>query len=244
MLTIEEHVMRTTRHVLCAVICVLALTACGGQQAAEDVVDTAGPSEPQATVASPARSEPQASDVDPVPSAPTSAGTASDPVDAGAAPPSGFEGSTDTIQTPGFPDAQAERVAYLTTVRAGRHPGFDRVVWTFDGPTPAYRVGYVERPITEDGSGRRVEVEGDAVLQIILTPASGTDLTGEELRQVYEGPRRITATRFGTTVVREIVETGDFEATLSWVVGVDRLAPFAVFELSNPTRVVVDIASG
>jgi hypothetical protein len=243
MLTIEEHVMRTTRHVLLAASCVLALTACGGQQAAEDIVDTAGPSEPQAA-ASPARSEPQAAAVDPVPPAPASAGTASDPVDAGAAPPSSFEGSTDTIQTPGFPDAQAERVAYLTTVRAGRHPSFDRVVWTFDGPMPAYRVGYVERPITEDGSGRRVEVEGDAVLQIILTPASGTDLTGEEPRQVYERPRRIAATRFGTTVVREIVETGDFEATLSWVVGVDRLAPFAVFELSNPTRVVVDIASG
>jgi hypothetical protein len=47
-----------------------------------------------------------------------------------------------------------------------------------------------------------------------------------------------------TTVVREIVETGDFEATLSWVVGVERLAPFAVFELSDPTRVVVDIAGG
>jgi hypothetical protein len=243
MLTIEEHVMRTTRHVLLAASCVLALTACGGQQAAEDIVDTAGPSEPQAA-ASPARSEPQAAAVDPVPPAPASAGTASDPVDAGAAPPSSFEASTDTIQTPGFPDAQAERVAYLTTVRAGRHPSFDRVVWTFDGPMPAYRVGYVQRPITEDGSGRRVEVEGDAVLQIILTPASGTDLTGEEPRQVYEGPRRIAATRFGTTVVREIVETGDFEATLSWVVGVDRLAPFAVFELSNPTRVVVDIASG
>jgi hypothetical protein len=174
MLTIEEHVMRTTRDVLLSGICVLALTACGGQEAAEDVVDTAGLSEPQATAASPARSEPQASAVDPGPSAPTGAGTASDPVDAGAAPPSGFEGSTDTIQTPGFPDAQAERVTYLTTVRAGRHPTFDRVVWTFDGPMPAYRVGYVERPITEDGSGRRVEVEGDAVLQIILTPASGT----------------------------------------------------------------------
>lgn len=240
MLTIEECVIRTARDMLLAAICVLALTACGGQQAADEVADRTSPSERPAPAVSPVPSEPPAPVASPVPPAPN-ATTAT--TDAGRSPTSGFEASTETRETPGFPDTQADRVTYLTTVRAGRHPSFDRVVWTFDGPAPAYRVGYVERPITEDGSGRRIEVDGDAVLKITFTPASGTDLSGEELRQVYEGPRRIAGTRFGTTVVREIVEIGDFEATLSWVVGVDRLAPFAVTELSDPSRVVVDIAS-
>ena len=52
------------------------------------------------------------------------------------------------------------------------------------------------------------------------------------------------ALRFYLDARLESEETGDFEATLSWAVGLDRQAPFTATELSAPTRVVVDIASG
>jgi hypothetical protein len=94
------------------------------------------------------------------------------------------------------------------------------------------------------GSGAPIEVRGDATQQIIVTPASGTDLDGEQVRTVYDGPERIDGALAGTSVVKEIVLTGDFEATMSWVVGTDRQAAFSVSELSDPTRVVLDIASG
>jgi hypothetical protein len=215
--------MRSTRQRSLAVILVAALTACsGGQGTAAERVSQATVSATPAPLASPA---------------PAGSTTPSEPRLA-------FEGATETVATDGFPDAQVDGIAYLTAVRAGRHADFDRVVWTFDGPLPAYRVGYARRPIVEDGSGRPIEVDGDAVLQVLLTPASGTDLSGATPRPVYAGDRRIPGTRSGTTVVREIVETGDFEATMSWVVGLGRQAPFTVTELADPPRVVVDIASG
>lgn len=220
------------RRLLAVLTSLFVLSGCGGAQTASD---TAGGS-----TSTPVSSEPDAT--------PQSGATAASEITAAPAPsealPLSSEASTEMVATPSFPDSTGQRISLLTAVEAGRHEGFDRVVWTFDGDVPAYRVAYVERPITEDGSGAPIEVRGDATLQIILTPASGTDLSGEDVRTVYEGPDRIDGSASGTAVVEEVVLTGDFEATLSWVIGLDRQAPFAVTELSDPTRVVIDIASG
>ena len=95
------------------------------------------------------------------------------------------------------------------------------------------------RPVREDGSGHVVEVEGEAFLELRLTPASGVDLTGHSADPTYEGPTRIDP---GATVaVEELVRTGDFEANLAWVVGVAERAPFAVALLDDPVRLVVDV---
>lgn len=220
------------RQLLAAVITLFVLSACGAQTAS-DTARTGDPSTPQPSAA-PASTPPDAGAV----------ATADDsPAAVDERPPLGSEASTEMVATPGFPDSSGQRIALLTAVETGRHEGFDRIVWTFDGATPAYRVTYVDRPITEDGSGTPIDVRGDAMLQIILTPASGTDLSGEEVRKIYEGPERIDGSASGTSVVEEVVLTGDFEATLSWVIGLDRRAPFTVTELSDPTRIVIDIAS-
>ena len=44
----------------------------------------------------------------------------------------------------------------LSAVRAARQDGFDRVVFEFEAAVPGYSVRYVDRPITEDGSGNPV----------------------------------------------------------------------------------------
>jgi hypothetical protein len=65
----------------------------------------------------------------------------------------------------------------LTDVRVAAHDGFDRIVLQFEGEqVPAHQVGYVAPPVTADGSGDVVAVDGAAFLQIALTPTSGVDL--------------------------------------------------------------------
>jgi hypothetical protein len=128
----------------------------------------------------------------------------------------------------------------LTAVRGASQSGFDRVVFEFEGSVPGYAVSYVNRPITEDGSGKTVEVKGDSVLQVRLEPASGADLAGDTVRETYTGPNRFTP---NTSVVTELVRTGDFEAVLNWVIGVKGKPGFRVNTLSGPPRLVVEIAA-
>lgn len=219
------------RRLLAVGMSLFVLSGCGGAQSTSDAIGTSPPRTPSSPELAPQDAS-SAAAAHPSPSA-----AADEPL------PLGSEASTEMVATSGFPDSAGQDVAFLTAVRTGRHEGFDRVVWTFDGATPVYRVAYVERPITEDGSGAPIEVRGDATLQIILTPASGTDLSGEEVRTIYEGPERIDGAAGGASIVEEVVLTGDYEATLSWVIGIDRQAPFTVTELSDPPRVVIDIAN-
>lgn len=142
---------------------------------------------------------------------------------------------------PAVARASSTRLALLTDVRLGRHEGYDRIVFEFlPGSRPGYRVRYVRPPIIEDASGRVVQVDGDAFLSIRMEPASGFDLTGE-LGEVYTGPMRIAGSSAGTEVIVEVVRTGDFEAVLNWVAGVDGRLPFRVQRLAGPPRIAVDV---
>jgi hypothetical protein len=131
----------------------------------------------------------------------------------------------------------AKAIALLERVAVGRHEGYDRVVFQFRGEgLPGYRVEYVEPPLKEDGSGNPVTVDGTAVVVVRMEPASGFDLNTGEGEIVYKGPKRIP----GASVVREIVRTGDFEAVLSWAVGLEQKVDFRVLTLTSPSRLVVD----
>lgn len=156
-------------------------------------------------------------------------------------PPVASDFGTDPVETDGFPFGGGEPLA-LTDVRLAEQDGFDRLVLEFagDGRSP-YRVAYIDAPITEDGSGAEVGVEGEAFLEVRLTAASGVvfDLDAEDgFRVTYDGPTRL---RTSTNVVTEVVRTGDFEATLTFVVGLDRTVPFTVAWLENPDRLVIDL---
>lgn len=136
-----------------------------------------------------------------------------------------FDGSTTPTSAPG----SASGVALLTDVQVG-----DGVITlTFRDGTPAYNVQYVLPPITQGGSGEQMEVAGGAFLSIRMEPASGVDLSGEDYEETYTGPERIP----GTGVIAEAVRTGDFEAVLSWVVGVDEQRPYRVEADASMLRV-------
>jgi hypothetical protein len=158
----------------------------------------------------------------------TSSGTTTTPALAGA--------STDPVSWKG----DAKETSLLTGVRAAAHDGFDRVVLQFRGDLPGYQVGYVQRPVLEDGSGKPVRVTGGDVLLVRMEPALDADLTKESAPRTYTGPTRFSPT---TSSVRELVRAGGFESVLSWAVGVDEKRPFRVTRLENPSRIVVDVAA-
>jgi hypothetical protein len=147
------------------------------------------------------------------------------------APPAGF-GTAAVSVPPAGP-------GLLKAVRAARQGAVDRVVFEFEDELPGYAVRYVQRPITEDGSGAPVTVEGDNVLEVRMERASGADLTGPELRQTYTGPNRINP---DTAAVAELVRTGDFEAVLTWVIGVRGRPGFNVTTVTG-NRLVIEVAA-
>ncbi len=139
--------------------------------------------------------------------------------------------------------AKEAETALLERVGVGRHEGYDRVVFQFRNALPGYRVSYVEPPLVEDGSGNPVEVAGNAFVLVRMEPASGFDLSLDEGQLVYDGPRRIGGAESGTSTVREVVRTGDFEAVLSWAVGLEDRVDFRVLTLDGPPRLVVDFSN-
>lgn len=168
-------------------------------------------------------------------SAPTSATTTN-----GAAAP-----SCPANTNPQAADAVTPR-AELVAVRAAHQPGFDRVVFEFRGAAPGFRVEYGNKPVTEDGSGHEVALRGRHALYVRMDNASGWhfDDDGDDVDEsgpTYTGPRRI---RPGdTTVIRELVQAGDFEGVVTWAVGVDDRVGFRVSRLSGPPRLVVELCA-
>lgn len=130
--------------------------------------------------------------------------------------------------------------ALLVAVRTSTNPGFDRIVFEFEGgEAPGYAVQYGQRPVQEDGSGNPVTVRGDAVLEMRMEHASGADLSGGTFRQTYTGPKQLAVN--GPAIV-DVARAGDFEGVLRWVAGTTGKLPFKVQALTNPTRIVVDVA--
>lgn len=121
----------------------------------------------------------------------------------------------------------------LTAVRAAHHPGYDRVVFEFTGSGPAkVRAGYVSTLIA-DGSGLPVPIAGRAILQVTMTGADAHTSSGQVPvpdRAAYALPNVITTVR-----------SGDFEAVVSYGIGLAQRTAFTVSRLSNPSRVVVDV---
>jgi hypothetical protein len=150
---------------------------------------------------------------------------------------SGLEGAS---TEPAVLKSTADEVALLTSVRAARHEGYDRVVFEFRNVAPGYDVRYVQKPVHADGSGAEVPVDGGAVLLVRMEPALDADLTQESAPLTYHGPKRFTP---DAAVVAELVRTGGFEAVLTWAIGVDEKRPFKVTRLDGPPRIVIDIQS-
>ena len=136
---------------------------------------------------------------------------------------------------------QTER-AFLTAVRvAASDNGGSRIVFEFEPVVPGYAIAYVERPVTEDGSGNEVEVEGVAVLQVRMADAATARIDGESVVLTYTGPDRVPSVGTGGVAV-EAVDVGDFEGQVTWAVGLrQKAATLNVVTLDGPPRLVIDV---
>ncbi|HWM94790.1 MAG TPA: hypothetical protein VN493_28815 [Thermoanaerobaculia bacterium] len=141
-----------------------------------------------------------------------------------------FEGTTEASEKQ-RPDLHP---ALLREVRAASQQGFDRVVFEFEGSAvPGYRVEYVDEAV-QCGSGETVQVAGSSWLQVRLTPANAHTEAGEPT--VRERERHLDL-----PVLKELESTCDFEAEVTWVLGLASRRPYRVQELSSPARLVVDV---
>ena len=145
-------------------------------------------------------------------------------------PPKPFVGTAGIVDVP-----RTVHSALLSEVRSAAHNGYDRFVWQFGGKTlPGYHVEYIDKPIRKCGSGELTEVAGDGWLEVRLYPANAHTEAGKPT--VAERER---ALQLG--VARELELTCDFEAVVTWVIGVTSPNRYRVLELEEPARLVVDI---
>ena len=138
-------------------------------------------------------------------------------------------------------EPSSQSIAYLTDVRVETEDCVDRVTFEFRNDTPGFRAQYLPRSqaLVQDGSGAHVPVEGSAFLVIRMSPAATAEAKGDQLHFTYTGPKRIPVDdgRF----LREVVKTGDFEAAVTWVLGLSERRPFTADASSSPSRVVIEI---
>ena len=120
----------------------------------------------------------------------------------------------------------------LVAIRASHHPGFDRIVYEFEGGLPAsHGARYVDE-LLGDGSGLPVRIAGRAILRVRFDHAQAHDAQGQTV------PARVA---FALPNIMTTVRSGDFEAVTTYGIGLAKRTPFKVFTLQNPSRVVIDI---
>jgi hypothetical protein len=126
----------------------------------------------------------------------------------------------------------------LTNVAALGDRCADHVAFDFTGKgtdRPGYSVTYGTPPFTADASGAVVPVAGNAFVVVKVRPGYGYDY--ETGRPTYTGPKSVPVAN--TNHVRAIVETGDNEGYLTWVIGLDAKRPFSVQATGTPRRRLV-----
>lgn len=139
--------------------------------------------------------------------------------------------------------AEASVAMLLTGLRVAQHGCQDRVVFELrpqegTGGRLGYSIRYGSPPFAEDGSGKVVEVAGEAHLVVRIT-GSGVDLSKEGAPRTYTGPTTIDPE--GLAHIRQLRRTGDYEGVLTWIIGLDSTLPYSVDVLSGPTRLVIDV---
>lgn len=119
----------------------------------------------------------------------------------------------------------------LTGIRVAHHseaPGFDRVVFDFGGGIPSYDMTRQEgTTFVKDPSGQSIDLDGNAGIKLVFRD---TSVAGVPTDQKPALPQ-----------VREIAQLGNFERVLSIGMGLSSSQCVRVMELSNPSRLVVDV---
>jgi hypothetical protein len=163
------------------------------------------------------------------------------PTPSATATPTTSPGSTPNAACTPLAGGSAVNRAILADVRIAHNPGFDRLVFEFapsSGPgaygVPPYRIE-IASTFTAT-SGQQVRVDGNAFF--------GVNFQNADAHDPNTGKPALPTTKMdqkpGTPLVREVRLVEDFEATVRWAVGLDKLACPNVLTLAGPVRVVLD----
>lgn len=162
-------------------------------------------------------------------------------------PPSSPRTSPPSTITPGtgpvwpieprtIPAVAGRGTPVLKEIRTAEHGSYERLVVEFTAPYGSATVRYVP-VVRQDPSDRVVPLQGRSFLQIVIQRAvakyAATPITP------YAGPSTVTP---GYPTLRQVTISGDFEAVLSFGVGLSRTAGFQVQRLTAPDRLVIDVA--
>ncbi len=129
---------------------------------------------------------------------------------------------------------QRSPTPHVVGLRTGRHATYDRVVVDLTGAVPGYHVGYVRSLVGP--SGKTLPLPGKAFIAVRLTPATAHTVSGTPL--LLQGA---TTQLYDLPTLRGSALTEDFEGYVSFGLALSRHAPFRVFELSGPSRLVIDV---
>lgn len=124
--------------------------------------------------------------------------------------------------------------ARLVAVRTETHDGFDQIVFEFEERVPGYHTEYIDQPVRKCGSGKVTHLAGDGWLEVRMSPANAHTKEGEPT--VADRERRPNL-----PVLSELELTCDFEAVVTWVIGVESPNRYQVRELTSPPRLVVKV---
>ncbi len=140
--------------------------------------------------------------------------------------------------TPITSPVPSPHAALLTNVQDQSDGCVDHVIFDFTGKStdvPGYTLSYGAAPFVGDASGTPIAVAGSAFVVVKVQPGYGFDF--EAAKATYTGPKSLPIGH--TNHVKAIVETGDFEGVLTWVIGLDSKRPFSVQATGAPRRQVV-----
>jgi len=162
----------------------------------------------------------------------TAAPTTAAPTVAPTATPTTSPGSTPNVAcatlTGGSPIAGPQ----VAALRSAHNPGFDRLVLEFTGAVvPGYEIK-VASTFTAP-SGQAVRVDGNAFFSVRVAGQAHTDAG----QRSYPQPDPY---RPGLPLLREVKLVEDFEGTVIFGVGLERVACPTVLTLLSPARIVID----
>jgi hypothetical protein len=152
--------------------------------------------------------------------------------------------STPASPTAGATDCDVpddEPLGLLVAIRTEQHADHDRVVFQFDGrQAPNAYIKYVDR-VTADLSDQQVALSGNAFVNIAFVGArldtAPIEQDPSQTRR-YAGPTRLTP-RY--PLLQELAVSGDFEAVLSFGLGLSDVAGLSVSIPENLGCLILDV---
>jgi hypothetical protein len=148
-----------------------------------------------------------------------------------------------TVEKKVSPAIQDRETMFLTDVEVEIEDCVERVTFKFkeSEPGPGYDASFQPADIAtkQDGSGKPIAIAGESFLVVRMFPAMTAEIEGENVKPTYEGPRNIPVPG-GVGMIQQLALTGDFEAQVTWVIGLDNEQPFTA--TASNDELVVEIA--